>query len=285
LAVGAVADDVTVKGRVKYVVMHPDVVVTVDTDKGFKQLFLGTEDDFEGVKLWLDRSDIISAVGRTEPGTSHIIAERIWVNGGYFALPAKSMGRTGSTNRVTSGISTAMAPSASLAREVSSRWMDEPRSAADAMLTKYGAPDEITDNRMIWHNNGPWKRTELVNQEIPHNFPMPHHDMLLQVVDYKVPTDMFDELAMYDGSVIVDRTKGEIGARCDKEGANFLALNLAHDVVTRAKTPDQARDFYAKAISAKMSNSMTTEQSNYMSRLLFSTPRANTADPDRRHGG
>ena len=45
------------------------------------------------------------------------------------------------------------------------------------MIGKYGAPDEITATRLIWHNKGPWKYAELVNEESPHDFPVPHKDM------------------------------------------------------------------------------------------------------------
>jgi hypothetical protein len=54
---------------------------------------------------------------------------------------------------------------------------------------------------------------------VDHYFPVRHPDVLEQAVHYRVPTDKFDELAAYDGSVIVERTKGEISARCGKEGA------------------------------------------------------------------
>jgi len=46
---------------------------------------------------------------------------------------------------------------------------------------------------------------------------MPHKDVLEQFVNRNVPVEKFKELAQYDGSVIVERTKGEISARCDKE--------------------------------------------------------------------
>jgi hypothetical protein len=49
--------------------------------------------------------------------------------------------------------------------------------------------------------------TEIVNEEIPHRFPEPHMDPLLQTINYRVPPDKFDELAHYDGSVIAERTK------------------------------------------------------------------------------
>jgi hypothetical protein len=129
-------------------------------------------------------------------------------------------------------------------------WKDQPKQVAREMMQKYGVPQEITSQRLVWHNNGPWKRTELINEEIDHDFPLPHKDMLKQTVEYQVPADKFDELAAYDGSVIVDRTRGEISARCDKEAANILALNLAHDVITGKKSVEEARTTYGESIVA-----------------------------------
>jgi hypothetical protein len=56
-----------------------------------------------------------------------------------------------------------------------------------------------------------------------------------------VPPDKFSELAKFDGSVIVERSAGEVSARCHDEQANFLALNLMHDIVTGAKNVQAAR--------------------------------------------
>ena len=105
---------------------------------------------------------------------------------------------------------------------------------------------------LVWHDNGPWKLSILYRDEVPHDFPKPHTDLLEQFVDYRVPTDTFDELAAYDGSVIVERTKGEISARCDKEEMKFLALNLADDIVKGRRTVADARAFYAKTAMAAM---------------------------------
>ena len=76
--------------------------------------------------------------------------------------------------------------------------------------------------------------------------------MLEQFIHYDVPEDMFDELAMYDGSVIAERTKGEISARCHAEFANLIALNLADDVIQGEKTVDEARAAYEEAAKAHM---------------------------------
>jgi hypothetical protein len=49
-------------------------------------------------------------------------------------------------------------------------------------------------------------------------------------------------LAVFDGSVLVDRTKGEMSARCEGEAANFLALNLADEIVHGKKDVATARN-------------------------------------------
>lgn len=160
-------------------------------------------------------------------------------------------------------------------------WKDAPKKVAETMITKYGQPHEATPTRMVWFNNGPWKFTILTNEEIPHNFPMHHHDMLRQGIDYKVPSAKFNDVLNYDGSIIVDRTPGEMSARCDKEEMNFLAINLAHDVATGKRTVDQARDFYAKTAMAFMKKSLSAEQKTYTSGFAFSLPKTDTGFADK----
>ncbi|MGE3597130.1 MAG: hypothetical protein AB7N70_16415 [Dehalococcoidia bacterium] len=104
---------------------------------------------------------------------------------------------------------------------------------------------------------------------------MPHKDVLEQFVAYRVPPDKFDELANYDGSVIVERTKGEISARCDKEPMNFLALNLAHDIVEGKRSVEDARQFYAKTAMETMQG----KKPEYVQKLHFS-PSQRTSDAD-----
>lgn len=154
-------------------------------------------------------------------------------------------------------------------------WPSKPKEVADKMISKYGAPNEVTATMLVWHNNGPWKRTILYKEEIPHDFPKSHTDLLEQFLDYKVPLNKYDDLAMYDGSVMVERTKGEISARCDKEEMNFLALNLANDVATGKKTVEEARDYYARAVKDFMQGKLDP----YVQGLKFSTG-GDTKDPD-----
>jgi hypothetical protein len=167
--------------------------------------------------------------------------------GGWVALVAFAGGTPGQTAQLTPPMSL---DQAAVERMIVG-WKRKPQEVARKTMATYGLPHEATSMRLIWHNNGPWKRTELVNEEIPHNFPKPHTDMLLQAIDYPLPLEKYDQLAEYDGSVIAERTKGELAARCDMEEANFLALNLAHEIVTGARSVPKARQFYAEAMREK----------------------------------
>jgi hypothetical protein len=167
------------------------------------------------------------------------------------------------------------------AEQVIATWKAKPAEVARTMIKKYGQPLEVTANRLVWHRNGPWKFTELVNEEIPHSFPMPHTDMLYQSIGYRIEPDKADELIQYDGSVILERTKGEIAARCDKEEANFLAINLAHEIATGKRSVDDARRFYAESIQAMMK---TGKPNDYLQGFRFTPPAGDQGDSDKPFG-
>lgn len=156
-------------------------------------------------------------------------------------------------------------------------WPETAQEAAKAMIEKYGQPAESTPSMLVWYNTGPFKRTVVYKEEVQHDFPMPHKDVLEQFVDHKVPADKHNDLANYDGSVMVDRTKGELSARCDKEGANILALNLAHDIMENKRSVEEAREFYANAIMEMMKGNKLP----YMQSLQFKTEKGNAAFADK----
>jgi hypothetical protein len=202
---------------------------------------------------------------------SHRATRRDMLVAGGMALVAFAGAASGQTAQPTVPASLDRAA----VERIISGWKSKPQEVARKTMATYGLPHEATSMRLIWHHNGPWKRTELVNEEIPHNFPKPHTDMLLQAIDYPVPPEKFDELAEYDGSVIAERTKGELAARCDMEEANFLALNLAHEIVTGVKSVPEARQFYADAMQEQQKHAA------YLQGFRFQVPRTAQGDPDR----
>lgn len=157
-------------------------------------------------------------------------------------------------------------------------WPEESREAAQLVIDTYGEPDEITESQLMWDRPGPWKRIVASKAFYEHNFPAPHNDSVESFIDYRVPVEKFSDLAAFDGSVIVERTTGEVSARCHDEQANFLALNLMHDIVTGAKSVEQARAYYAKEFADYRRNKPTP----YMEKLHFSPAGQNAADPDTR---
>ena len=144
------------------------------------------------------------------------------------------------------------------------------------MMEQYGPPNEGTPVRLVWYGNGPWKRTEVTRDEIAHNFPAPHSDYITCWIDYQVPTELYDEIARFDGSCLLDRTAGEAGARCDTEAANMITLNLMHEIVTGKRTVDEARRVYAENMYAYGLG----RPAPYAERLLFKPPKGGTMDPD-----
>jgi hypothetical protein len=156
-------------------------------------------------------------------------------------------------------------------------WPKEPRDSAERLVETYGEPDEISDSFLIWNNTEDgWKRTVLSKEEVPHDFPSHHTDFLEQFIDYKVPVEVYSSLAEYDGSVIVERTKGEISARCGGTSMNFVAINLAHDIVTSKRTVDEAREEYSRLYQAHKDG----EKPPYTQAFQFELPQEDTKDPD-----
>lgn len=161
-----------------------------------------------------------------------------------------------------------------------SSWPMASRMAVKEITDKYGKPDGTTSDELIWLNKGDWKKICITKSESKHSFPIEHTDMMTTTISHKVPVDKMDDLGKFDGSVTFDRTQGTLSARCDKEANNFLALNLAHDIITGKKTVEQARTSYGDIVKEKMNGANPV----YMQKLSFVTE-PNSADPDKNTTG
>ena len=156
-------------------------------------------------------------------------------------------------------------------------WAVPQKNIAKQMIEKYGPPNEATQTKLFWYGNGPWKRTELSRDVVVHNWPTVHSDFLTQVIDYRVPPEMFHLIAMFDGSIICDRTRGEVSARCDSESANVLGMNMVHEIVTGKRTVEDARK---TAVESTVAYNMG-RSAPYAERMLFEVPQGGTEDLDK----
>lgn len=159
--------------------------------------------------------------------------------------------------------------------EITSNWPAAAKEAAQAMESKYGEPDAKTSEMLIWNNSGPFVKTIVHKESVQHNFPTPHEDVLEQSVKYDVPADKMDELARFDGSIIVYRTDGLMSARCHKEDMNILALNLADKLIKDELSVEDARNQLAETARAYQQG-----QQPPMTQELQFNASGNTESPD-----
>jgi hypothetical protein len=147
-------------------------------------------------------------------------------------------------------------------------WPPAPKQIVVETIKTYGLPDEAAPTLLIWHDSGPWKRTMITSDETAHDFPTPHTDYISQTLDYDVPVGKLAELAEYDGSLIVYRTAGQVTASCDNEAANFLSVNLMHEIVEGRMSAEQARKEFGEQTAAWLMN----REAPYTEGVAFGRP-------------
>lgn len=159
--------------------------------------------------------------------------------------------------------------------KVTESWPESSKTAIQTLTGKYGLPGAVTDDMVVWNNTSPFKRSVVYKEEVKHQFPIEHSDILLQTVDYRVPQDKVAQLSKFDGSLIVDRTRGEISARNEREEMNILSLNLADKIVRGEMSVEEARREYSKN-----ADSLAAGGENKMLTSLNFKSEGNTSDPD-----
>ena len=151
-------------------------------------------------------------------------------------------------------------------------WPPAPKKIVAETIDTYGLPNEVTPTLLIWHDSGPWKRTIITSDETAHDFPTPHTDYISQTINYDVPLEKLEELLAFDGSLIIYRTAGQVTASCDNEPANFLAVNLMHDIVTGKLTAEEARHEMGEQTAAWLLN----RKAPYAEGVQFAAPSEST---------
>lgn len=145
-------------------------------------------------------------------------------------------------------------------------WPQVSQQAAQSMLDRYGQPDVVSDLMLVWNDKTPFRRVTVTRDGVRHLFPSEHQDVLTEEINLAVPLNKVEDLARFDGSLLIDRTKGTVAARSDSEASNFLALNLADDIINGKRDVAAARKFYAETLAKQMSG----KASPYTDRLNFS---------------
>ena len=112
---------------------------------------------------------------------------------------------------------------------------------------------------MTWYGPGDWKKTVLHRSDAG---------------------GKAADVRSFDDRITVDEKRGEMTVRSDSEKTNYVAANLAHEVASGFKTPEQARNFYGKELRLADSG----KSSSYLDSLRFvriRTPASSPLSPDR----
>ncbi|MFI5350959.1 MAG: hypothetical protein ACHQ2Z_15535 [Elusimicrobiota bacterium] len=149
-------------------------------------------------------------------------------------------------------------------------WPERSRGTAGALIAKYGEPSTFDDRSLIWYYIGPWQET-VVYRGTPLSA-----DIVEQSISYDVPDKKISDLKRFDSLIDFDKTHKRLSSRSESEKLNFLAVNLANEIVAGKRNPGQARDFYRRTLRLSESG----KSSPYIEEFLF--PQGGSYDQQKR---
>lgn len=148
-----------------------------------------------------------------------------------------------STGRAAASGETARAGTAE--RAIAS-WPVVSRLTAGFLIEKYGAPGEVGSDELSWSGNAPWKKTVVRKAGALRAAP---RSIVEQSVGYDVPRSKLAALAQMGMGLTADRRRKELSAVSESEEANFLAVNLANDVITGRMAVKDAKLAYERTLA------------------------------------
>ena len=154
-------------------------------------------------------------------------------------------------------------------------WPSEQKQVVQSLLRQYGPPTASSSDMIVWQKAGPFREVVVKKEAMEHRFPIPHKDFLTLTINQKVPVDKVSDLLAFDGSLVVDKTRGTLSSSSNSMGMSLLSLNLAKEIIDGKRTPQDARTFAAQQAQAMAKGG----RPDYMRRLQFDVAQQDTADP------
>lgn len=132
--------------------------------------------------------------------------------------------------------------------KVIENWNPASKELAEIMLEKYGSPDKVGRKQLAWNHKGPWNRTIVYREAGDGDYP-PLTDNLRQFINYEMSTEKASAVSQLELGLEYNGKSKELSARSDSEAMNYLALNVAHEVISERMSVPQAREVYDKTLS------------------------------------
>ncbi|MFI5350028.1 MAG: hypothetical protein ACHQ2Z_10825 [Elusimicrobiota bacterium] len=163
------------------------------------------------------------------------------------------------------GTRAAVANSARARQTTIEGWPERSRALTYALVEEYGLPGRLNEFAVVWYGNGPWRRTVVHRDSWSPVLGIRDHDNLEQTIVYRVPPKKLRSLKKFGKRLEFDAAAGELSVRSSSEGLNYMALNLANDIINETRTVGDARDFYRKTEEL----SKTGKSSPYLEGIMF----------------
>ena len=159
------------------------------------------------------------------------------------------------------------------ASKLAAGWPQSSIVAAKELITKYGNPTETTSDRLIWRNFAPFKEIVVHKNLYSSYFPLLHQNPVEHVIDYKATSDRITNVWNYNGSVVLNRTQGELSSFGPNEEMNILSMNLTHKIMSGEINEERAKVIHGQ----ETLDFLNGEKSSLTQSLIFGS-QINTAD-------
>lgn len=130
----------------------------------------------------------------------------------------------------------------------------KPRELGFNLIQRFGQPNLAVQGRLEWYGAVPnVVKIVLLDESIPHDFPMAHHDFVYSTANIKVSPQQAAALALVSGSIIIDQLKGQTTARCGALIKNQITLGFVYDYVNgkiKVNNPTELKKVYGERIMA-----------------------------------
>lgn len=154
------------------------------------------------------------------------------------------------------------------AQEAITGWPTLARRTALLTMERYGRPDAVAEDALVWRGNGPWLKTTVHSRALTRRAYRRDVDFLENTVRYDVPRRLREDLARFDPGLSWNAARGELSSRAESEELNMLALNLADEILTGVRDVDEVIAVRARILRFSASG----KASPYLRGLRFVSP-------------
>ena len=127
------------------------------------------------------------------------------------------------------------------------------KAYAEELIEKYGDPDVMTDNMVLWSGRiSEFDQTYVKDESVPHSSPKPHQDFVYSTMEIDIPEELMEAVAKASESIIVDQLKNEVTARCGDIYANAITLGFVQKLVAGDIKPEDSAEEYKRHILGGM---------------------------------